>query len=99
MGGIVSLPILKIWGTFHQPVLKGNLFMPFPPTREKFHSKHSSPKKALVGYHILSRTGKHRGSLRPLVYSEPASSVTHDMAEAELAAKPCPNQMSPACTI
>lgn len=56
-----------------------------------FHSKHSSSKgKALVGSHNSGELASVEG------VSEPASSVTHDMAEAELATKPCPLQMPPA---
>lgn len=65
-------------------------------TKETFYSKHSSSKgKALVGSPNSGELASREG-LKIVCVSEPASSVTHDMAEAELAAKPCPLQMSPA---
>jgi hypothetical protein len=69
------------------------------PTKKKFHSKHSSSEgKALVGSHNSGELASIEG-LKIVCVPEPASSVTHDMAEAELAAKPCPLQMSPAQSV
>lgn len=81
--------------TFCQFIVDGNLLMHSPPTKEKFHSKHSSSKgKAVAGSHHSGELASVEG-LKIICVSEPASYMTHDMAEAELAAKPRPHQMSP----
>lgn len=96
MGEVDSFPSLNLENILSTSY-KGNLMSFFP--RLKNSTQNNLPPKVGTGWVPYQENWQAHRALRLRVYSESASSVTHDTAEAELAAKPCPNQMSLACTI